>query len=92
MAARIVAAEAARPVPRDFLQSSADSLVLYPFRFRDPGSKKCVKARYIAARFAEWKIIGLPEIRHPAGAAFKVSRRPAVDGHPHRRYARAPCH
>jgi len=44
-------------------------LVLYPFRFRDPVTRKWVRARYvaerevIAARYAEWEIIGPPEIR-----------------------------
>jgi hypothetical protein len=42
---------------------------LYPFRFRDPLTGKWVRARYvaelheIAARYAEWEIIGPPEIR-----------------------------
>ena len=40
-----------------------------PFRYRDPLTGKWVKARYvaerheIAARYAEWEIIGSPEIR-----------------------------
>ena len=63
-------------MPRDFLQLSAHSLVLYPFRFRDPLSVKWARARYvaerheIAARYTEWEIVGLPEIRQPVGAAF----------------------
>lgn len=44
-------------------------LELFPFRYRDPLTGKWVKARYvaerhvIAARHAEWEIIGPPEIR-----------------------------
>lgn len=43
---------------------------LFPFRYRDPGSGKWVRARYvaerqeIAARYAEWEITGPPEIRN----------------------------
>ena len=42
---------------------------LFPFRFRDPLTGKWVRAQYvaerheIAARYAEWEIIGPPEIR-----------------------------
>ncbi len=56
-------------MPRDFLQPSADPLVLYPFRFRDPVSGKWVRARYaaelveIGMRHVEWEIAGQPEIR-----------------------------
>ena len=65
-----------RSMPRDFLQPSADPLVLYPFRFRDPVTSKWVRARYvaerheIAARYREWEIIGPPELRRPLAAAF----------------------
>ena len=51
-------------------------LILYPFRFRDPVSGKWVRARYVAerheleARYAEWEIIGPPEIRTGASTAF----------------------
>src|SRR5436190_6268077 len=44
-------------------------LELFPFRYRDPVSRKWVKARYvaerhvIAARYAEWEIVAPPEIR-----------------------------
>jgi hypothetical protein len=37
-------------MPRDYLQPSADQLVLYPFRFRDPVSGKWVRSRYVAER------------------------------------------
>ena len=42
---------------------------LFPFRFRDRVTGKWVRARYvatreeIAARYAEWEIIGAPDIR-----------------------------
>jgi hypothetical protein len=67
-------------MPRDFLQPGADSLVLYPFRFRDPVSGKWVRARYvaeqheIAARHSEWEITGRPETRMRAGGAFNPWR------------------
>jgi len=44
-------------------------LELFPFRYRDHLSGKWVKARYVAerqeivARYADWEIIGPPEIR-----------------------------
>ena len=44
-------------------------LELFPFRYRNTVTGKWVKARYvaepheIAARYAEWEIIGPPEIR-----------------------------
>ncbi len=42
-------------------------LMLYPFRFRDPVTRKWVKARYVAerheARYSEWEIIAPPELR-----------------------------
>jgi hypothetical protein len=49
---------------------------LLPFRYRDPLTDKGVRARYlaerheIAARYAEWEIIGPPELRRPSSAAF----------------------
>ena len=63
-------------MPRDFLQPSADPLVLYPFRFRDPVSRKWVRARYkatrdeLAARYAEWEPCGPPEIRVSGAGGF----------------------
>jgi len=63
-------------MPRDHLQPWAEPLTLYPFRFRDPVTGKWMKARYraergeIAARYAEWEITGVPEIRARGGAAF----------------------
>jgi hypothetical protein len=63
-------------MPRDFLQPWAEPLTLYPFRFRDALTGKWVRARYlaergeIAARYGEWEITGVPEIRTLAGAAF----------------------
>ncbi len=47
----------------------ASRLELFPFRYRDPRTGKWVRARYvaelheIAARHAEYEIIGPPEIR-----------------------------
>jgi hypothetical protein len=44
-------------------------LLLHPFRFVDPVSGRCVRARYVAERhelgqrYAQWEIIGPPEIR-----------------------------
>ena len=52
------------------------TLELYPFRYRDPLSGKWVRARYvaerraIAARYAEWEIIGPPEIRTDSGDGY----------------------
>jgi hypothetical protein len=48
----------------------APRLELFPFRYRDPRTGKWVRARYvaelheIAARYAEWEIVGPPEIRN----------------------------
>jgi len=48
-------------------------LVFYPFRYRDPRTKKWVLARYmatpveIAASYQEWKIVGAGEPRQPMG-------------------------
>jgi hypothetical protein len=46
------------------------TLELYPFRFRDPLTGKWVRARHklqvpaLQRRYAEWEIVGAPEIRH----------------------------
>ena len=61
-------------------------LELYPFRYRDPVTGKWVRARYkaerheIAARYAEWEIIGPPEIRDadPGSAWFNPYRATAA--------------
>ena len=56
------------------------TLFLFPFRARDPLTGKWYRARYkaerheIAARYAEWEIIGPPEIRQPTGASFNPWR------------------
>jgi len=66
--------------PRDDLAARTGALFLYPFRTRDPRTGKWYRARYkaelyeIAARYAEWEIVGPPEIRHPIGAAFSPWR------------------
>jgi len=55
-------------------------LFCYPFRYRDPLSGKWVKARYKAerseliARYAEWEIIGEPEVRRPQKGTFSPWR------------------
>lgn len=67
-------------MPRDFLQPWAEPLVLFRFRFRDPISGKWIQARYAAeraqieARYAEWEILGAPELRPRAGTAFSPWR------------------
>jgi hypothetical protein len=46
------------------------TLVLYPFRLRDPLTGKWVRARHklqvpaLQRQYAEWEITGPPEIRH----------------------------
>lgn len=53
----------------------APRLELFPFRFRDPVTGKWVRARYVAevheikVRYAEWEIIGAPEIREVSSDA-----------------------
>ena len=53
----------------------APRLELFPFRFRDPVTGKWVRARYVAElheikqRYAEWEIIGVPEIREISSSA-----------------------
>jgi hypothetical protein len=55
------------------------TIELYPFRYRGRLAGRWVRARYkatrekIAARYAEWEIIGPAEIRSPetAGAYFR---------------------
>jgi len=47
----------------------APRIELFPFRYRDPRTRKWIRARYvaerheIAARYAEWEITGPAEIR-----------------------------
>ena len=61
----------------------APRLELYSFRYRDPRTGKWTMARYraerqaIAARSAEWEIIGPPEIRNvdPEARYFTPYRR-----------------
>ena len=55
---------------------------LFAFRYRDPRTRKWIRARYvatreeIAARYAEWEIIGPAEVRNvdPAARAFSPHR------------------
>jgi hypothetical protein len=55
-------------------------LLVYPFRFRDPLTRKWTKARYLAERreleerYVEFEIIGEPEIRWPVGVGFNPWR------------------
>jgi hypothetical protein len=55
-------------------------LVLYPFRYRHELTGKWVKARYvaerhvIAERYAEWEIVGPPELRGSVGGHFSPWR------------------
>src|SRR4029453_1697742 len=56
-------------------------LMLYPFRYRLERTGKCVKGRYvaeghgIAERYAEWDILGPPEIRTNVDLHFDPWRR-----------------
>jgi hypothetical protein len=66
--------------PRDDLVYRTGRLFLFPFRTRNELTGKWVRARYKAeyhelmARYAEWEIIGPPEIRRPGGGAFSPWR------------------
>ena len=60
----------------------APRLELFPFRYRDPRTRKWIRARYvadrqIAARYAEWEIIGQAEIRDvdPEARCFTPHKR-----------------
>jgi len=62
------------------------ALLLYPFRFFDPIRRRWIRARYLAerreieSRYAQWEIIGPPEIRmrgDPERDSFNPFRRPA---------------
>jgi hypothetical protein len=63
-------------------------LELFPFRYRDPLTGKWVRARYVAERhviaegYAEFEIIGPPEIRRrgPRCALLQPGGRRAPDG------------
>ena len=58
-----------------------ETFEVFPFRYRDPRTGKWVKARYkatpdeIAARYAEWEIVGPGEVRRPRTDYFNPSRR-----------------
>ena len=60
---------------------------LHPFRFRDPLTGKWIRARYkaevpvVQRRYADWEIIGAPEIRHvtkTSEAQYNQFRAPAL--------------
>ena len=63
-------------------------LLLYPFRYFDPVRKRWIRARYVAERhiieasYAQWEIIGPPEIRTGTATMFnpwaKLPPRPAA--------------
>jgi hypothetical protein len=62
------------------------TLVLYPFRFRDPLTGTWIRVRHklqvpeLQRRYAEWEITGAPEIRHVTATSaepFKPFRSPA---------------
>lgn len=56
------------------------ALELFPFRYRDPLTGRWTKARYkatreeIAARHADWEIVGPAEIRASIGGSFNPYR------------------
>jgi len=58
----------------------AYELEVFPFRYRDPRTGRWVKARYmatpdeIAARYQEWELTGLGEIRRPLDGYYNPSR------------------
>ena len=63
------------------------ALLLYPFRFFDPVRRRWIRARYVAerheieSRYAQWEIIGPPEIRmrgDPSRDTFNPFRRPSA--------------
>src|SRR5258708_5699407 len=75
----------------------APRLELFPSRYRDPRTGKWTRARYvatrhdIATRYAEWEIIGPPEIRDvdPNARAFTPHFKMMMDAEL-RRYSERP--
>jgi hypothetical protein len=69
--------------PRLQWPTMAPRLELFPFRYRDPRTGKWIRARYLAelheikARYAEFELIGPPEIRDvdPTARYFAPHRR-----------------
>lgn len=61
------------------------ALILYPFRFRDPLTGRWVKARYLAememlrARYADYEILGPPEVREVDEGWFHPARRRSAE-------------
>ncbi len=55
-------------------------LVVFPFRYRDARTGRWVTARYkaerdeIAARYADWEIVGTGGERRPTGGCFNPGR------------------
>lgn len=66
---------------RSVLPRMSETLIVYPFRYRDPRTKRWVKARYkatqneIAARHVDWELMGSGEERRPIGGYFDPGRR-----------------
>src|SRR5437762_10900487 len=64
-----------------------DRRAYYPFRFFDDVTKKWTRARYvaelhvIAERYAQWEIIGPPEIRSGSPTMFTPWARSAPAAH-----------
>jgi hypothetical protein len=60
-----------------------DNFEVFPFRYTDARTGKCVKARYkatheeIAARYAEWEITGPGEVRTPRTGNLNPGRQPS---------------
>ena len=63
-------------MPPDLQPLAPDAVLLYPFRYRDPLTRKWFRARYkatleeIAARHVDWELTGPAEIRTGRGAMF----------------------
>jgi hypothetical protein len=61
---------------RERQHSSMSAQELFPFRFRDPATGKWVRARHrapldeIRDGYAEWELVGAPEIRSAGGGMF----------------------
>ncbi len=66
---------------RHSLLGMNDTFEVFAFCYRDARTGKWAKARYkatpeeIAARYAEWEILGVGEVRRPIGGYFNPDRR-----------------
>jgi hypothetical protein len=58
------------------------TLTLYPFRYRDPVTRRWMKARYVAelevikARYAEFELTGPPEVGEVTSGSFSPHHTP----------------